>query len=615
MIPARVAVLVAMLVSLAACGGGGQGRIVFEIQLQGLRDLGQGGHYEGWAVVAGRARSTGKFVIDESQSPASVNSLSGRSYGTVESAIFGPSNTRLGTDFPFIQDATRFFVTIEATGDPDSAPSGNVIVAGAFSGSEAILSAGEAIAPLDTASGVAMLAAPTGTGAAQDSGVWFVDPTASAGSGPSLQLPLLSGDWRWEAWVDGGNGDFLSLGRFLDPGAPDDDASWAPTRGSDSIGFSAPGQDFITPALVGETPVLDLGAGGWRVVVTVEAQPDNDLKPSALRILEVAIPPDAVGANGVGQDAFDLVATTGLPSLEAAVAPGSVVLSGTPPGFLGAPSAGHYSLWAVISNSPVFCGSFRPDASGNLLSSPFAQNIGSAASFSFDASSTQLGAAFPPVETASEFFITLEFQGLHGPTPSPRVLLAGAVSASVAQLSLEGLSASGGRGLASFAGVSGAARLRSPTNPSDPADDQRGIWFQTTAGGASLQLPALPDAWRYEGWVENSGSGESWSLGRFRRGGERDEDAVFWAGRGSELGPAVPGQDFLVFNPAQPINPLSLLGRGVRLSVEPGSDPDPAPFLFVLEGTAPQTPLQAFNLSPLPNLVAGLPSGRVSFRP
>ncbi len=130
---ARHLVLVVLALTLAACGGGdGRGRIVFRLSTERLSDLGRGlGHYEGFAIVNGIPVSTGKFVVNAATTPAAITSPDGeRVYGTTLEATFGPSATGLGQNFPFIEDATGFFVTIEPEGDRDGVPSGNVVMAG-----------------------------------------------------------------------------------------------------------------------------------------------------------------------------------------------------------------------------------------------------------------------------------------------------------------------------------------------------------------------------------------------------------------------------------------------------------------------------------------------------
>ena len=96
---------------------------------QGLPDSGtMRGHYEGFAVVNGQAISTGKFVVLGTGPGALImNPEQTLTFGTAMRAEFGPSSTLLGQDFPFINDATHFFITIEPDGDSDPAPSCQVI--------------------------------------------------------------------------------------------------------------------------------------------------------------------------------------------------------------------------------------------------------------------------------------------------------------------------------------------------------------------------------------------------------------------------------------------------------------------------------------------------------
>jgi hypothetical protein len=86
----------------------------------------------------------------------------------------------------------------------------------------------------------------------------------------------------------------------------------------------------------------------------------------------------------------------------------------------------------------------------------------------------------------------------------------------------------------------------------------------------SLELPALPDGWIYEGWVATDDG--PISTGRFASPDDADlDDAGPTAG--PDPGPPFPGQDFI--DP-----PLVLNDGGVRavITVEPEPDPSAAPF-------------------------------------
>lgn len=611
---------------LATCGGGNgdPGRIAFDVSFTNLPDLGRGqGHYEGFAVLAGEPRSTGKFIVNSAFTPPLVTSPDGvRVYGDVQGATFGPAATGVGQAFPFIQEATDFFVSIEPESDTDSVPSGNTVMVGAFVGGSAVLgpvgttaTGGPGIGNFAAAAGSAVLVNPTGLTDSDQNGVWFA--TDATGAVPSLALPAPTGTWTYEAFVSDGTQTF-PVGRFRDPAAPDDDAQATPLRGGSGIGFRAPGQDFINAAVFGAAQPRILVGGTWRVEITVEPVQDNAPGPFPLRILEAMIPQDAVSVAGVVAREVPLASlAAALPAIATQAGPGSLSGSGSGLGPLGGVRAGAYACWSVIGGAPALVARFVVDAGGQVTSPDGVTVFGTLAAFVFDPVNTGLGAAFPPVGLGTEVFITQEAQASSSATPAPVVVVAGAQDAG-GSASLTVAGSPGGSGLADFSGVSGVFVCQSPTNdsPSGSIDDGAGVWFRLLgSGGPSLVLPALPAAWVYEGWVVETVTGERWSTGRFRGADGADEDAMTWRGRGPlNTGFDLPGQDFVMvfaggFVPAAPD---LRTGWTITVTLEPVPDTSPSPSPFViLTGPLPSTTL--VSSFPLANVSGSLPTGLASF--
>ncbi len=626
-----VAALALVALLIPGCGGGDDGRYAFTLSLTGLPELAEGtGHYEVFAVVGTSDRTCGKFRVTGAGAGATVWNLSGSIlYGELASFTLGPSNTQLGQDFPFIADTTAIFVTHEPEGDTDRVPSGNTILEGEWVGDTVALeptgftsAARAAIPDLASATGACVLATPTDdltNAVANDaSGVWFAGCAPLPGcTTPGLALPALAGSWVYEAFVTDGVS-YWSTGRFRDPSARDDDAEADPTRGPDGIGPSFPGRDFVTPVTFPAIPVLDLASGDFEVLVTVEPEPDNDLGPFHLGLLEEeAIPEDAVteGNQTAGDIALDSIAAE-LPTVEAAVTAASLTLSAIGLPDLGGLRAGRYEVFARIGGVTVSAGAFVIQGTA-VLRPDLVVQYGTTASAVLDAVSTGLGAAFPDLTLATDLQISLEPQGDDDPLPAGRTLLAGALSGGLATLDTAGLTVSGGPGLADFAAVSGRYVLATPSDSGSgiPANDASGIYFRRSTGVSSLVLPVLPAGFVYEGWVRDVTVGNFLSTGRFLTPSGYDQNARVSPTRGTNnLGFPHPGEEFVTELAARNLPVLDLRGFDVLVTVEPEPDSDSAPFFVtVLRGTVPASAVQngqTNGLVPLANVVAPLlPSG------
>ena len=624
----RRGLVIGMAVLLASCGGsgvGGTGRIAFNLQLVGLPALGpQGGTYEGWAVLGGIPISTGKFRIDDTTNPASVTNVLGtRVYGTVDGALFGPANTGLGGLFPFIVSATHFFVTIEPELDINFVPSDNVVMAGPIVNANADLTftgdldTGVPANPdLTAAAGNAAFFAATGPGIPTN-GVWFTPVPMQPGGG--LTLPVPFGNWTYEGWVEEiATGVRYSTGKFLDAGFPDLDAATSLTRGGANIGLDGPGEEFLEAATINDADVLNLVSGDWVALVTIEPCSDNSFLPSPLRILAEPIPTDAVNAmTGFSAMTVEMnPLNLALPQLTATATPGMLSFTGSAPGEIGGPRDGFYAVWSDDGvNPPDLVARFIVSvAAGTVTSLDGMTLFGSLAAFTFDPANT--GLPFPAVENAVEIFITLQAQpGVSPGGPSPHAVLSGQMTAGQGALTVFGTQA---RGIADFSQVSGSFICSTPTDNAVgvAANDGMGIWFRTLTGLPALDLPALPVTWRYEGWVENTVTGERRSTGRFCPLASPDEDAMTWPGRGMvNTGFSVPGQDFVRADPGTTIPAGVDLGTGwmavITLEPFPDTSLDPSAFV-ILNG-----PLSTMGgvSAPFTNRAGTFPTGTLTFDP
>lgn len=640
---ATFAPLFVALLVLAACGGGdNRGRFAYQLRLTGLPDSATvGGHYEGWAIVDGVAMSTGRFIVEGSGPGAGVfNPEHNRYLGTASNASFGPSSTGLGEDFPYLTESSHLFITLEPEGDNDRVPSCNVILAGAIVDSRAVLlptgvsvPAGFPCAQDDGqgghflglqdfagATGVFQLRSPTddpSSGQANDfAGVWFIASTAAPLNGqelappqtfaPGLDLPPLAENLRYEGWavVDGVE---RSLGRFRDPAARDEDAMIALQRGPDGPGYDFPGGDFVVayvPPFAIDPPALDLTTsanfmdGDYRVFIGVEPERDNDLAPFGLEILSAVIPPDAVNANfqSVRDVALGSVAAA-LPGASATFTATSVTLGAIGLRELaanGLDRRGHYELWLDVAGNAQSCGRFLID--GTMVVSLDTQGVqGSTAMALFDAASSG-NPGFPDPTTATSLFVTFEDESDLDATPG-LVLLAGAAVGNQASLTVAGDGM--GLGLADFSAVAGSFHLATPTDNDGATapDDNFGVHFRLRGVsldlfGQSLDLPALPAGWVYEGFVEDRASGRLYSTGRFRDPGGPDSSHALVPSAGDRPGFNLPGQDFV--NDVMPAmyaaaQANSISSVFVTIETEPDDSPAPSFLRVLVAAVAPGT--------------------------
>ena len=214
--------------------------------------------YENWLITSEGAVASGRFTVDSEGEPS-------ESTFQVEQSV--------------VDDASRYVLTIEPAVGDDPAPADTHVLAGDFEGDTAALTIGHPDALADdftSATGEFILAAPTGgPDAPYEYGIWFLIPGEPPS--PGFALPTLPPGWAYEGWIVDAEGP-LSIGRFLDPAAPDSDGPGVTAGPEDAPPF--PGQDFLMPP----EEVRDLSTGHM-AVLSIEPEPDDSPAPFILKPL------------------------------------------------------------------------------------------------------------------------------------------------------------------------------------------------------------------------------------------------------------------------------------------------------------------------------------------
>jgi hypothetical protein len=212
-----------------------------------------------------------------------------------------------------------------------------------------------------------------------------------------------------------------------------------------------------------------------------------------------------------------------------------------------------YEGWIMVDGSPVSTGVFNVDANG----------VANKISFEIDA--VQL-------EKSTAFILTIEPSPDSDSNPSKIHILAGDFSGTSATLTIDHGAALGN----DFTAATGTYILATPTDGMNN-NEKSGVWFldPATGPGPGLDLPTLPDGWKYEGWAVIGGTPVS--TGTFTSASGADETALF---SGAISGPAYPGEDFVENAPAGLSFPTDLAGTTVVISIEPSPDNSAAPFLL-----------------------------------
>ncbi|MEL4307291.1 anti-sigma factor [Joostella sp. CR20] len=238
-----------------------------------------------------------------------------------------------------------------------------------------------------------------------------------------------------------------------------------------------------------------------------------------------------------------------------------------------------YEGWIIVDGSPISTGTFTVDDDGVLSENSFQIED-------------------DVLDAATTFVLSIEPAVDSDPAPADTKILVGDFSDDSASLSTAIVG--------DFTGASGVFILRTPTDEADGmnnGNDENGVWFVDPSGTNSpaLDLPELPDGWKYEGWVVADEG--PLTTGTFTAFDVADDANPY---SGSEANPSFPGEDFFMNAPSGFTFPLDVRERTVVISVEPDPDNSAAPFtLKPLVGTAgtataPETHSLGLNLSSLP---------------
>ena len=178
-----------------------------------------------------------------------------------------------------------------------------------------------------------------------------------------------------------------------------------------------------------------------------------------------------------------------------------------------------YEGWIVVDGAPVSTGTFDVDADGNLSKSSFNVDIAQ-------------------LDAATDFVLTIEPVPDNDPAPSAIKLIGGAFDGDDADVSTAHGAALGD----DLSDAMGNYILATPTTTTMD-DEFSGLWFLDVSGGApavGLELPMLPDGWKYEGWAVIDGTPVT--TGTFSVV-DAEDDAAPFSGT-DDNGPPFPGEDF-----------------------------------------------------------------------
>lgn len=244
-----------------------------------------------------------------------------------------------------------------------------------------------------------------------------------------------------------------------------------------------------------------------------------------------------------------------------------------------------YEGWIIVNGAPVTTGTFAVDDNSNITAS------------------NTVNLSADDISNATAFVLSIEPIPDSDPAPSAVKLLGGDFSGNSANLSVAHSAA-----LADdFTSAAGKYLITAPTS-TDPAAEFSGVWFidnSTGSAAAGLNLPALPTAWKYEGWAVTGGT--PLSTGTFSTTNAADDSSPF-----SDGGPAFPGEDFITGAPTGINFPLDLRGETIVVSIEPNPDNSPDPFLLKplvssVPATLPTGPIDMTN-----QVSTNFPTGTVS---
>jgi hypothetical protein len=251
-----------------------------------------------------------------------------------------------------------------------------------------------------------------------------------------------------------------------------------------------------------------------------------------------------------------------------------------------------YEGWIIVNGTPISTGTFS--------------SVNFPQTFELDTEN---------LDNASTFVLTIEPAGETGNdalTPSNTKIMAGDFTGNTATVNTSIIG--------DFSNVSGRFIMATPTDNTggvDNMNNENGIWWLDPTSGtpeAGLDLPGLPEGWKYEGWVVANGT--PLTTGTFTNVAATDDAAPY---SGAEPLPMVngadgffPGEDFVANAPANVDFPLDVRNMTAVISIEPYPDNSPNPFLLKpLVGNAGMMTAPTLNSMDI-NVTGSFPTGSVS---
>ena len=238
------------------------------LSITGLGNLGSDYVYEGWIIVNGAPKTTGRFTVNDNG---------------------GISQSKFELDKEDLEAATTFILTIEPANGDDPSPSNTHILAGDFARATGQLSIAHGAAlgnDYMSSAGAYILATPTnGSDTDENSGIWFLD-LSSGMPAVGLNLPTLPTGWKYEGWAVIG-GVPVTSGKFTAIDMVDEFDGFSSTM----PGPPFPGEDYLVNAPANVSFPTNLASG--KAVISIEPDPDNSTTPFLLKPLVGDIPMDA----------------------------------------------------------------------------------------------------------------------------------------------------------------------------------------------------------------------------------------------------------------------------------------------------------------------------------
>ena len=211
-----------------------------------------------------------------------------------------------------------------------------------------------------------------------------------------------------------------------------------------------------------------------------------------------------------------------------------------------------YEGWIMVNGKPITTGVFTVNSNG----------IPSQTSFTI---------ATTNLDIATKFILTIEPFPDTDPNPTKTHLLAGDFVTNNATLTIGAPEALANN----FTSAKGKYVLATPSD-GENTNEKSGIWFiGSLPPTAGLELPTLPEGWKYEGWAVING--KPVTTGTFSSLSGADAFSGFSGASGT---PPFPGEDFIKNAPSGVTFPTDLSGKTAVISIEPYPDNSAMPFLL-----------------------------------